>query len=173
MYDDWDEFVMDHLSEFDGKKIISGEKAKIEIEDDGAERLSEEDAKSLCEWMKETLGDKVGEVRTSNRLVGSPAVVSDNDGMTASMRRMMSAMNPTGVGGGLDLEIHSGHEIIRRLHTMRAQEPELAKMATEQVLDNARAAAGLIEDPRTMVTRLNELVGAVLRDREKSSDGES
>ncbi len=55
--------------------------------------MSEDAAKSLAQWLKKTLGDKVGEVRVSKRLVDSPAVVVDADKfMTASMRRIMKAM---------------------------------------------------------------------------------
>ena len=94
LYDPWDEFVMEHLHTFDGKTLKLAEKADLNLSEtkkDGA--LSEDAAKSLAQWLKETLGDKVGEVRVSQRLVESPAVVVDSDKfMTASMRRMMKAM---------------------------------------------------------------------------------
>ena len=50
-------------------------------------------SRQVAQWLKESLGDKVREVRVSQRLVDSPAVVVDPDKfMTASMRRMMRAM---------------------------------------------------------------------------------
>src|SRR5882672_1369693 len=78
LYDPWDEFVMEHLHTFDGKPMRLAEKAELNLSEakkDGV--LSEDAAKSLSQWLKETLGDKVGEVRVSQRLVESPAVVLD------------------------------------------------------------------------------------------------
>ena len=120
----------------------------------------------LAEWIKQTLGDKVGEVRVSKRLVDSPAVVVDPDKfMTASMRRMMKAMNqdatlPTAVTQ--DLEINPAHPLVTRLEAIRQKDSGLAGSVAEQILDNARVAAGLLEDPWAMLTRLNQLLERVL-----------
>jgi len=131
---------------------------------DGA--LSEEAAKALAQWLKESLGDKVGEVRASQRLVESPAVVVDSDKfMTANMRRIMKAMRKDGDADEPvkhDLEINPAHPIITRLEAMRQKDAALAVSVAEQVLDNARVAAGLLEDPRTMLNRLNQLLEKVL-----------
>jgi hypothetical protein len=128
--------------------------------------LSEDAAKALAQWLKETLGDKVGEVRSSRRLVESPAVIVDADKfMTSSMRRIMKAMKKDGDEPGMtrqDLEINPAHPIISRLDTMRQKDPALAGKVAEQILDNARVAAGLLDDPRTMLTRLNQLLEKVL-----------
>jgi TNF receptor-associated protein 1 len=61
-----------------------------------------------------------------------------------------------------DLEINPAHPIMARLDAMRLQDPALAASVAEQVLDNARVAAGLLEDPRTMLNRLNQLLEKVL-----------
>ncbi len=167
LYDPWDEFVMEHLREFDGKSLKLAEKADLNLSEpkkDGA--LSEDAAKSLATWLKESLGDKVGEVRSSQRLVESPAVVVDSDKfMTASMRRIMKAMKQDATEGAPlkhDLEINPAHPIMARLDAMRQKDAALAASVAEQILDNARVAAGLLEDPRTMLTRLNQLLEKVL-----------
>jgi TNF receptor-associated protein 1 len=166
LFDPWDEFVMEHLHEFDGKPLKLAEKADLNLstKKDGA--LSEDAAKALATWLKETLGDKVGEVRVSQRLVESPAVVVDADKfMTASMRRIMKAMKQEGPGASAaqhDFEINPAHPIISRLDAMRQQDAPLAASVAEQILDNARVAAGLLEDPRAMLTRLNQLLEKVL-----------
>src|SRR6478609_2886084 len=166
LYDPWDEFVMEHLREFDGKTLRLAEKADLNLsaKKDGA--LSEDAAKSLAAWLKETLGDKVGEVRASQRLVDSPAVVVDSDKfMTASMRRIMKAMKQDGPEMGAakhDFEINPAHPIISRLDAMRQKDAALAGSVAEQILDNARVAAGILEDPRAMLTRLNSLLEKVL-----------
>ena len=167
LYDPWDEFVMEHLHTFDGKTLRLAEKAELQLNEakqDGA--LAEDAAKSLAQWLKETLGDKVGVVRVSQRLVTSPAVVVDADKfMTASMRRMLKAMKQdteADAPAKHDLEFNPAHPIMARLEAMRTKDGALAASVAEQLLDNARVAAGLLEDPRTMLNRLNLLLEKVL-----------
>jgi molecular chaperone HtpG len=167
LYDAWDEFVMEHLQNFDGKPLRLAEKADLnlaETKKDGA--LPEDAAKSLAEWLKASLGDKIGEVRVSHRLVESPAVVVDADKfLTSSMRRIMKAMKQdAGAAAPVrhDLEINPAHPIMARLDAMRQKDSALAVSVGEQILDNARVAAGLLEDPRAMLTRLNQLLEKVL-----------
>ena len=166
LHDPWDEFVMEHLHEFDGKPLKLAEKADLNLGAKKEGALSEAAAKELAKWLKETLGDKVNEVRVSQRLVESPAVVVDADKfMTASMRRMMKAMKQDGPdlpAAKHDFEINPAHSIISRLDAMRQKDAALAGSVAEQILDNARVAAGLLEDPRAMLTRLNSLLEQVL-----------
>ena len=166
LFDAWDEFVMEHLHTFDGKPLKLAEKADLNLsaKKDGA--LSEDAAKELAKWIKETLGDKINEVRVSQRLVDSPAVVVDSDKfMTASMRRIMKAMKQDGPeisAAKHDFEINPAHPLITRLEAIRLKDAALAGSVAEQILDNARVAAGLLEDPRAMLTRLNSLLEKVL-----------
>ena len=169
MYDPWDEFVMEHLYDFDGKTLRAAEKADINVGDlekkEGA--LSEDDAKDLAKWLKEKLAERVGEVRVSQRLVDSPAVVVEADKhLTSSMRRILKATKrgkeDEAEMSKQDLEINPRHAIMVRLQTMRQDNSDLAVKVAEQVLDNARVAAGLLEDPRAMLKRLNELLEQVL-----------
>jgi molecular chaperone HtpG len=167
LYDSWDEFVVEHLHTFDGKPLKLAEKAELNIAEMKAEKnLPAEAAKSLTQWLKETLGDKVGEVRLSQRLVESPAVVVDADKfMTANMRRLMKAMKQDGpeiAPAKQDLEVNPAHPIMARLEAMRQTDNALAASVAEQILDNARVAAGLLEDPRAMLARLNQLLEKVL-----------
>lgn len=167
LYDPWDEFVIEHLNAFDGKQLRLAEKAELNLSAKKEGALSEDAAKSLAQWLKETLGDKVNEVRVSQRLVDSPAVVVDADKyLTASMRRIMKAMKqadgPEVPAAKHDFEINPAHPIIARLDAMRQKDATLASSVAEQILDNARVAAGLLEDPRAMLTRLNQLLEKVL-----------
>ncbi|MGA2245943.1 MAG: molecular chaperone HtpG [Verrucomicrobiota bacterium] len=167
LYDAWDEFVMEHLHTFDGKDLRLAEKADLNLTAKKEGSLSEDAAKGLAQWLKETLGDQVNEVRISHRLVDSPAVVVDSDKfMTASMRRIMKAMKqpdgPDVPAGKHDFEINPAHPILARLDAMRQKDAALAGSVAEQLLDNARVAAGLLEDPRAMLTRLNTLLEKVL-----------
>ncbi len=166
LYSPHDEFVMDHLREFDKKRLVAAEKADLKLDKETAGALSEDDARLLANFIKERLGDRVNEVRSSKRLVGSPAVVVDSDThITSSMRRMMKMMNREG-GPGLDskpdLEINPDHAMLGRLNAIRQSDPALAGEVAEQIFDNALVAAGLLEDPRTMLGRLNSLLEKLL-----------
>jgi molecular chaperone HtpG len=171
LYDPRDEFVMDHLREFEGKSIKAAEKAEISL-DQEATALSDEEAKALASFIKETLGDRVNEVRASKRLVGSPALAAESDKfMTSSMRRMLKAMNREGgpsFEAKPDLEINPNHAMIARLEKFRHTDAPLAAKVAEQIFDNARVSAGLLEDPREMLNRVNELLEQLLAGKEKA-----
>ena len=160
-----DEFVMEHLRDFDKKRVVAAEKADLKLEKETT-GLSADEARLLANFIKETIGQRVGEVRASKRLVGSPAVVVDSDThMTSSMRRMMKMMK-TEDGPSLDsapdLEINPDHPMIARLEKMRHTDKPLAEQVAEQIFDNALVSAGLLEDPRAMLARLNGLLERVL-----------
>jgi TNF receptor-associated protein 1 len=167
LYDAWDEFVTEHLREFDGKPLKAAEKADLDLNEtkpDGA--LDDAAAKGLAEWLKTALGDQVGEVRVSGRLVDSPAVVVDADKfMTSSMRRMLKAMrkdDEAPPAATLDFEINPAHPIIVRLEAARQRDADFARNVAETLYDQARMAAGVMEDPRALLKRMNQLLERVL-----------
>ncbi|HUS36037.1 MAG TPA: molecular chaperone HtpG, partial [Verrucomicrobiae bacterium] len=168
LYDPWDEFVMEHLREFDGKNLQAADRADLQVDqpEKRENELSEEQAKGLAEWLKKALADKVNEVRPSKRLVDSPALVKEEDGaMGATMRRIMKSMKRADLPETepkLDLEINPAHPLIVRLENIRQSNESLATKVAEQLFDNARIAAGLLEDPRTMLKRLNEILEQAL-----------
>ena len=108
----------------------------------------------------------MNEVRVSQRLVGSPAVVVESGTyMTTSMRRVMKMMRreePAGPESKPDMEINPSHGMMAQLEKTRHQDAELAKQISEQLFDNAMVAAGLLEDPREMVNRMNSLLEKLL-----------
>jgi molecular chaperone HtpG len=170
-YDNWDEFAMDHLHSFESKSIKAAERADLTIDtpqsSDGG--LTQEAADSLAKWMQEVLKDAVSSVRSSKRLVDSPAVVVDQEqAMTRSMRHILKQMRKEGAPETehkLDLEINLRHPIIVHLEQIRSRDQNLATKVTEQIFDNARVAAGLLEDPRAMLKRMNELLQTVLESK--------
>lgn len=167
-YDGWDEFVMENLHKFDGKDLKPAERADLSADSaEGKENeLSAEQAENLAKWLKEVLKESVSLVRASKRLVGSPAVVIDSDPtLTTSMRRILKAMkreDTPEATAKFDLEINPRHPIIVRLDQMRSSDAALAEKVAEQIYDNARVAAGVLEDPRSMLKRLNDLLQKVL-----------
>ncbi|WP_414661947.1 molecular chaperone HtpG [Horticoccus sp. 23ND18S-11] len=158
-----DEYVMNNVREFDGKKLTAADHADVKLSDlpkpEGA--LSDDDVKTITTWIKDTLGDRVAEVKASERLVDSPVLALNADKMMSPhMRRMMKAMNKEGADNPLrvNLEINPRHAVIKRLFELHASNADRAKLVAEQLLDNALISAGLLDDATTMVARLNKLL---------------
>merc|ERR1712157_418708 len=95
MTDPIDEYAVQQLKEFDGKKLLSATKEGLKIEEDEDEKAFEEakeKTEGLCKLMKEVLDDKVEKVVVSNRLADSPCcLVTGEYGWTANMERIMKA----------------------------------------------------------------------------------
>lgn len=171
LYDGWDEFVVEHLRQFDGKDLKMAEKAELDLPSAQDNALSDDQVQSLSKWLKEQLGDRVNEVRGSKRLVDSPAVVVDTDKfMTASMRRILrQAKRETAPPPGkYDFEINPAHRLVGQLESLRQKDAPLAGRVAAQIYDNARVAAGVLEDPREMLKRANELLAELLSSRQSS-----
>ena len=165
-YEAVDEYVMNNVREFDGKKLTAADHADVKLTDlpkpEGA--LSEDAVKTLTTWLKDTLGERVNEVKPSDRLVDSPVLALNADKfMSPHMRRMMKAMNKEGADSPLrvNLEINPRHAVIKRLSETHTTQPEKAKLVAEQLLDNALISAGLLDDATAMVARLNKLLESV------------
>jgi molecular chaperone HtpG len=166
-----DDFVLSHLGEFDGKKLLSADRADLRLpestekneetqDEAGEEKLAEAVQTSLCKWMKEVLGDKVKEVKPSTRLVDSPAMILNSDGyMTSSMERILAAQgknaqdNPMGMSSKKEMEINPASSLIKKMADLRTKDQDFAKDIAEQIYDNAMIQAGLIIDPQEMVNR--------------------
>lgn len=168
-----DDFVFTHLGEFDGKKLISADRADLRLPDlsdtkekdaDDAEKLENPVADSLTKWMKEVLGEKVKDVVVSSRLEESPAIIVNPDGMfTSSMERVMRASNQEHIISGKNLEINTSHHLIMGLADMRVEDENFAKNLIEQLFDNAMIQAGLMIEPRSMVERSYEIMERALK----------
>ena len=163
IYEPIDEFVMSTLGEYGEKKIVSADSVDIDVVDSDAQGSSagpSEEERSLCGWMKEVLGDRVGDVRVSRRLVDSPAAAFNSDStMTQGMRRIMKNLNAgPDVRSVVRLEINSEHALIKNLVSMREKDSEFAGVVVEQLFDNALLSAGYMENPASMVGRINSLL---------------
>jgi molecular chaperone HtpG len=157
-----DEYVLESLGEYEGKKLVSISHAGVELEDkeQEGEALSAEATEKLCGFLKDNLGDKVTAVSAGQRLVDSPVIaLVPQDGMTAQMRRMMKAMDENFQDEvKVELEINPRHPLVKKLSETQDKDPDLAKLVASQMLDNALIAAGLLEDARDLVKRMNALM---------------
>ncbi|CEG64417.1 hypothetical protein RMATCC62417_01394 [Rhizopus microsporus] len=169
LYDTVDEFVVNHLKEFQGYDLISADSPEAasdpllqQHKEDKDKSLSDDDAKALAKWIEQTLGDEVVKgVNVSRRLNTFPAIVLEHE--SPAMRKMMQMMQGSAKMEELPptptlLEINPDHPVMKGIFGMRQTNPELAKLVTEQIYDNALCAAGVLDDPRSMITRLNKLL---------------
>jgi len=91
-----DEYMMQQLKEFEGKKFVCITKSGLELdnteeEKERTKRLKDEN-KLLCDVIKETLGEKIEKVEVSSRVVNSPCcIVTGENGWSATMERIMKA----------------------------------------------------------------------------------
>jgi molecular chaperone HtpG len=162
-YESVDEYVMNNVREFGGKKLTAADHSDVKLADQPGqgESLGEAETKDLVAWMKGALGERVSEVSPSGRLVDSPALALNADKFSSPhMRRIMKAMNKDGAQSPLrvNLEINTRHAVIKRLAGLRTSAPEKAQLVAEQILDNALISAGLLDDASSMVKRLYKLL---------------
>jgi len=163
-----DEFVMNNIGKFDDKDLVSADSSEAKLDDIKKEKdkdgLKSKEAKDLCKWISDELGDRVKEVSISKRLVDSPVIALNADKiMTPSMRKIMKSIHKE-IGESkneINLEINPNHNLIKNLNTLKDSDKDLAKLVVEQLYDNALVAAGFIEDPRSMVNRVYELLERV------------
>jgi HSP90 family molecular chaperone len=165
-----DDFVLSHLAEFDGKKLVSADRADLSIPAGSDKETNktvtaekepalEKDVKdTMIAWLKKTLAEKVGDVIESRRLVDSPAMIVNPDGyMTSTMERVLSASRHD--KGFLhertkkNLEINFGNPLIMQLSELVKTDMDFATEIAEQIYDNAMIQAGLVVDPLSMVER--------------------
>lgn len=91
-----DEYMISHLSEHDGKKMVNCSREGFSLEETDEEKKAFEETKvawaDVCKAIKDVLGEKVKDVVVSNKIVSRPCVlVSDQYGWTANMERIMKA----------------------------------------------------------------------------------
>lgn len=163
MYDRIDEWVMTHLTEFDGKPLASVAKGGLDLGDleDAQENKEREQAetefKDLLIRMQEALGERVKAVRTTQRLTTSPAclVVEEQD-LSVHLSRLLKASGQKLPQSRPILEINPTHPLVQRL---KAEKDQRFADWTQLLFDQAfLAEGGQLEDPAGFVRRLNELL---------------
>ena len=160
-----DEWMVGHLFEFDKKQLVSVSKADLDLgkfedkQEEEAKAQQEEAAKPVIEKIKSVLGDKVKEVKITNRLVNSPScLVVDNNAMSIQLERMLRQAGQAVPESKPTLEINPNHSLVKKLENSVSQDDttDLAYVIFEQAV----LAEGLqLDDPVGFVGRMNKLIG--------------
>ena len=155
--DDW---LMNHLQEFDGKALQDVARGELDLgeEEKEAQEQLKKESEALVERIQGVLADRVQEVRATSRLTDSPAclVVGDYD-MGAQMRRIMEAAGQQVPESKPILEINPRHPLLEKLDA-ESDEDRFADL-TSVIFDQASLAeGGTLEDPAAYVARLNKLL---------------
>ena len=161
-----DQYVMEALPEFKGKKLVSADRAEIDLDDVATEgeALSEKDSEQLIEFLEKELTARVDKVEASGRLVDSPvAALTPKDAPNAQMRAMMQSMGQDMPATKATLEINPRHAVIHGLHKLMSTDEDTAKLIAQQLTDNALLSAGLLENAHQMSTRMNQLIEKLVK----------
>jgi molecular chaperone HtpG len=158
-----DLFVMPYLFDYDGKKIVSIEKAELDLDKktENTEALPKDSSESLINEIKRVLGDKVEDVVVSKRLVDSPAsVVVGKQGIDPQMEKMMKMMDKDFSASKRILEINTGHSLIKNLSKLHIanNNPELLSNCIRQIFEGAMLIDGNLNNTTDFVSRMSEIM---------------
>ncbi len=155
-----DEWLVSHLTEFDGKPLQSILRGDLDLGDEEdkeeKEKLTEE-FKGVTEKVKNLLGDKVSEVRMSQRLTDSPScLVLNEQDMSDQMQKIMEAAGQYAPKAQPVLELNADHALVKKLHDLSDDGlNDWAMLLFEQA---ALAAGNQLEDSAEFVKRVNRLL---------------
>ena len=161
--EDVDEFIPQTLQKFaekDFKNIASDDLGLTSDEEKKAMEEKNEAAKPTLDFIKETLGDRVKDVRLSATLKSHPVCLVPDEGMSFEMEKYFQKMNPEmGFKAGRILELNPEHAVFATLQIAVAQDPDKAKKYVEVLYDQALLMAGLpIDNPTEYTDRICSLM---------------
>jgi molecular chaperone HtpG len=156
LYDMADEFVLESLGDYKEKKLVSADNvnpddlneienaADSSDEDEDGDTESPADISAVIGRFKGVLGDRVIDVRVSERLVKSPACM----------------MNKSSVFPKRVMELNAKHSLIKSLATIIAKDPtsDFVDRACEQLFEGCMLLDGYLNDPHTFIERVNQVL---------------
>ena len=159
-----DEWMMTHLTEFDGKAFVSVAKGDLDLGnlDDEEEKEAQEKASKEIEdvvsKLKDLLSDKVKDVRITHRLTNSPScLVVDENEMAANLQRMLKSAGHDVPENKPIMELNPTHPLVVQLKNESNEEKvkDWANILFDQAL---LAEGGQLEDPATFIARVNAML---------------
>jgi molecular chaperone HtpG len=172
LVDPIDEYMVQQVKEFDGKKLMSATKDELKFEETDDERDSFEalkkETESLCKLFKDTLGDKIEKAVCSERIVSSPCcLVTGSHGWSANMERIMKAQalsnNNMGfhMGSKKIMEINPKNNLIKGL--VKSEDDSTKRDFIWLLYESALLTSGFsLEDPNAFASRIHHILNAGL-----------
>ena len=164
-----DEWLINHLTEFDGKQLHSVTRGDLELGEleDAAEKEAQEkletESEGLVKRVKEVLGDKVAEVKVTSRLTDTPACVVAGAGeMSSQMIKLMQAAGQAVPESKPVFELNPEHPLVKRLDS--EQDEALFGQWAELLLQQAQLSEkGSLADPSAFIKLMNKMLLASLK----------
>tara|TARA_B110000971_G_C20032974_1_gene512435 strand:+ start:2100 stop:4307 length:2208 start_codon:yes stop_codon:yes gene_type:complete len=185
MTDVIDEYMLQQLKEYDGKKLIDISKEELDLDETEEEKEElknfESEYEELTKYIKEVLGEEVSKVTLTNRTVDTPCVLtSSKSGWSANMQRIMKAqamgtnnpMNGYMVGHKV-LEINPNNRTIKALNKRYIMEKdnETIKNLVWLLYETSKLNSGFtLDDPSSFTKRINKIIDMGLEVEEVVED---
>ncbi|WGE65751.1 molecular chaperone HtpG [Actinobacillus equuli subsp. equuli] len=160
-----DEWVVGHLTEFDGKPLQSITKSDLDLgeladkEQEESQKAQQAEFGSFLERAQNYFGDRVKKVVLTHRLTDTPAIVStDNDEMTTQMAKLFAAMGQKAPEVKYTFELNPDHRMVKKIAdlTDETEFNDWIELLFEQAL---LAERGSLENPAAFIKRMNKLLG--------------
>jgi molecular chaperone HtpG len=159
-----DEWLVSHMTDFDGKSLQSVARGDLDLgkigdeEEEKTREEANEQFKDVIERVKKSLGDRISAARMSQRLTDSPScLVLNEQDMSAQMQQILEAAGQYAPKAQPILELNSEHRLVAKLKEIK--EDDSFNDWVSLLFEQAQLAAGnQLEDPAGFVMRVNRLL---------------
>ena len=164
LIDPIDEFVFEHLKEYNGVKFKLIERSDIDLEKPAGKEQDKDsltDINNFIGYLKTIYGDKIEKIEISKRLVDSPCILlNPSEGPSVQMEKVMKMINKEYAFSKRVFEINPDHALIKKLVNAHKKDPasDYLKKISLQLLDNLILREGVMDNFDEMVIRINDIM---------------